>query len=165
MGNCSKSTSEFNIRKNSPSHFEPRTYVWLTKKLPRRGWPLVRNISSYRFAVQSTYHTTLQFNPGQLVFRRDIKLNIPFIADWEAIRTRKKKRRYKNNKLENKNCKPHTYIIHKELLVCNKQENMCEEPYVRPYLINQVLTNGNVTIRWGNVQEWIKIIWIKPYHK
>ena len=100
-----------------------------------------------------------------MLFRRDIKLNIPFIADWEAIRTRKKKRRYKNNQLENKNCKPHTYIIHKELLLRKRQENRYENPYVRPCLINQVLTNGNVTIRWGNVQEWIKIIWIKTYHK
>ena len=117
------------------------------------------------FAVRSMYHITVQATPGQMIFGRDMMLNTPFIADWEAITLRKQIIIDKNNQIKNKNCKPHTYITHKELLVCNKQENMCEEPYVRPYLVNQVLTNGNVTIRWGNVQEWIKIIWIKPYHK
>ena len=43
------------------------------------------------FAVQRTYHTMLQATTGQMVFRHDMILNSSFIADWEAIRTRKKK--------------------------------------------------------------------------
>ena len=53
------------------------------------------------FAVQSTYHTTLQATPGQLVFGRAMILNTPFIADREDSRLFKKKIIDKNNQLEN----------------------------------------------------------------
>ena len=41
------------------------------------------------FAVRSTYHTTLQATPDQLVFARDMIINPPFIENWESIRLRK----------------------------------------------------------------------------
>ena len=47
----------------------------------------------------------------------------------------------------------------------NKKENEYEEPYVGPYPINQVCTDGNFTIRRGSVQERINIRWIKPFLK
>ena len=43
------------------------------------------------FTLQSTYHTTLQDTPDQLVFGRDMILNPPFILDWEYIRLCKQK--------------------------------------------------------------------------
>ena len=43
------------------------------------------------FAVRSTYHTTLQASPGQLVFGRDMIFNIKHIANWEAIKHKKQK--------------------------------------------------------------------------
>ena len=70
-----------------------------------------------------------------------------------------------NFQLENKNCKPHTYIIQDKVLVCNKKSNNYEEQYIVPYPITQVWTNGNVTIGQGAVQERINIRWIKPYHE
>ena len=39
-------------------------------------------ISAASWAIRSTYHTTLQATPGQLVFGRDMLLSIPFRADW-----------------------------------------------------------------------------------
>ena len=54
---------------------------------------------------------------------------------------------------------------HKVLVRNQKKANNYEEPYVGPYRITQVWTNGNVTIRRGDVQERINIIWIKRYHK
>jgi hypothetical protein len=36
------------------------------------------------FALQSTYHTTLQAMPSQLVFGRDMVLNIWHSTDWTA---------------------------------------------------------------------------------
>ena len=70
-----------------------------------------------------------------------------------------------NNQLENKNRKPHTYRIQEKVLFHNKKANKHEAPYVGPYTITQVWTNGNVTIRWGAVVERINIRWIKPYHE
>ena len=99
-----------------------------------------------------------------MVFWRDMILNIPFIADWEAIRLHKKKID-KNNQLENNNCKRHTYRNQDKVLVRNKKENKYEKTYGGPYPITQVWNNGNVKILWGSVQEHINIRWIKPYHK
>ena len=121
-------------------------------------------LSATSFEVQSTHHNMLQATPGQLVFGHDMILNTPFVADWGSIRLSKHKIMYKNNQLENKNLKPHTYIIWDEVLVRNKKVHKYEEPYVGPYLITQVWTNVNVTIHRGAVQERINIIWIKPYH-
>ena len=47
----------------------------------------------------------------------------------------------------------------------NKNANKYEDPYIGSYPTTQVWTNGNVTIRWGSVQERTKIIWIKTYHE
>ena len=58
-------------------------------------------LSATAFAVRSTYHTTLKKTPRQLVFGRDMILNIKHIANWEYIRQNKQKMIEKNNKAEN----------------------------------------------------------------
>ena len=103
--------------------------------------------------------------PGYMVFRRDMILNTPFIADWGAISLRKQKKVDKNNKLENKNRKRHTYGIRYKVLVRNKKKNRYDYPHLGPYPITQVWKNGNSNIRQGVVQERIIIIWIKPYRE
>ena len=92
-------------------------------------------------------------------------LNNPFISDWEAIRRPKKQLTEKNNQNKNKNCKPHIDKVCKKVLVCEKKANKYEEPYKIHFPITKVCTHGTVTIRQGAVQEHIKIIWIKTYHK
>ena len=77
-------------------------------------------LAAAAFAVRSTYHTTLQATPGQLVFGRDMVLNTPFIADWEAIRLRKQKIIDKNNKMENSKRKEHVYLVQDQVLFRNK---------------------------------------------
>jgi transposase InsO family protein len=42
-------------------------------------------LSATTFAVWSTYHTTLQKTPGQLVFGRDMICNVQHTANWEYI--------------------------------------------------------------------------------
>ena len=37
-------------------------------------------------AMRSTYSTTMQATPMQLVFGRDVVINTKFIADWDCIR-------------------------------------------------------------------------------
>ena len=73
------------------------------------------------FAVWSTYHTTLQATPGQLVFGCDMVINTPFIADWEAIKQRKQKIINKNNKKENSKRKEHIYRVQDQVLFKNKR--------------------------------------------
>ena len=59
-------------------------------------------LSVVAFAVRSTIHTTMKKTPGQMVFKRDMILNITHQADWEIIKQRKQRMINKNNKLENK---------------------------------------------------------------
>ena len=98
-----------------------------------------------------------------MVLKCNMIINTPFISDWEGIRLRKQKITDKNSQIENKNCKPHIYRLREKVLVRNKKANKCKEPYVVPYSITQVWDNGNVTMRWGALQERINIRWIKPY--
>ena len=45
-------------------------------------------LASVVWTIYSTHHTTLQVTPDQLVFGRDMLLNLKFVADWEAIKLR-----------------------------------------------------------------------------
>jgi hypothetical protein len=49
------------------------------------------------FALRSTYHMTLQAMPGQLIFGRDMVLNVQHLTDWTAIKARKQQIICKNN--------------------------------------------------------------------
>ena len=53
--------------------------------------PWIELLGSVAWALCSTHHTTLQATPGQLVFGRDMLLNLMFVADWEAIKLRRQK--------------------------------------------------------------------------
>jgi hypothetical protein len=52
-------------------------------------------------AIGSTYHTTLQATPCQLVFGRDMIHNIAFRANWNQIK-KENRTSYKSNQKENK---------------------------------------------------------------
>jgi hypothetical protein len=49
------------------------------------------------FALRSTYHMTLQATPGQLIFGRDMVLNVQHLTDWTAIKACKQQIICKNN--------------------------------------------------------------------
>ena len=52
-------------------------------------------------AVRSTYSTTMQATPMQLVFGRDVIINTKFIADWDYIHQHKQNIIHNNNEWEN----------------------------------------------------------------
>ncbi len=49
------------------------------------------------FALRSMYHMTLQAMPGQLIFGRDMVLNVQHLTDWTVIKARKQQIIHKNN--------------------------------------------------------------------
>jgi hypothetical protein len=51
--------------------------------------PWIGILAAVTFALHSTYHTTLHAMPGQLVFGRDMVLNVQHWADWTAIKAHK----------------------------------------------------------------------------
>ena len=66
-------------------------------------------LSATSFGIHSTYHMILQKMPGQLVFGRDMILNIIHRANQEYVRQKKQERINKNNERENKKTIPHNY--------------------------------------------------------
>jgi hypothetical protein len=121
-------------------------------------------LSATAFAVRSTFHTTLQNTPGQLVFGRDMILNVKHEANWEYIRSRKQNLILKNNKAENSKRIPHTYAVGDQVLLRRGTENKYETPYQGPYTITQVNENGTVRMRIKNVEDTINIRRLTPYH-
>jgi hypothetical protein len=77
------------------------------------------------WAIRSTYHTTLQSTPCQLVFGRDMIHNCAFKENWDQIQKRKKD------------------IINKS----NRKENKIQNTYEYTYSVTQVYNNGTVQIQ------------------
>jgi len=120
-------------------------------------------LSAAAFAVRTTYHTTTQASPGQLVFGRDMVLNIKHIANWKAIKDRKTKIIQKNNKIQNSKRRPHTYRVNDQVLLERHKPHKYEQPYKGPYKVLQVNTNGTVRLKMGAVTNTVNIRRIVPY--
>jgi hypothetical protein len=120
-------------------------------------------LSATAFAIRSTYHTTLQKTPGQLVFGRDMIFNVEHAANWEYIRQRKQKLIKKNNLNENAKRIPHTYEVGNKVMLRKGSNNKYEQPYSGPHTILQVNTNGTVRLQMGTVTDTINIRRIDPY--
>ena len=121
-------------------------------------------LASVAWAIRSTHHTTLQASPAQLVFGRDMLLDMKFIADWEAIRLRKQRDVDKNNSKENSLRVPHDYQVGDKVLVTDKDiQRKLNCPTKGPYSIVQVYTSGTIRVQRGAVTERINIRRCTPY--
>ena len=121
-------------------------------------------LSAAAFAVRSTFHTTLQTTPGQLVFGRDMMLNIFHTANWEYIKQRKQKIINLNNARENSKRIPHVYQIGDQVLLKRGTENKYESPYQGPFNILKINDNGTVRLRVKSVEDTYNIRRLVPYH-
>ena len=144
--------------------------------LPPPMDPLEGIISAISFAIRSTWSTTMRATPGQLVFGRDMLLNIKHVVDWHYMQTRRQKIASENNARENAKRVPHKYKVGDKVLKAsgnpsNKKEisPTLQRPFEGPYEITNVWNNGTVTIRrtvrGGAVFERINIRRIRPYHE
>ena len=120
-------------------------------------------LSATAFAVRSTYHTTLQATPGQLVFGSDMILNVHNLVNWTAIKQQKQALIHKNNVRENSTRILHTYQPGDKVLVSRNSPHKYERPYDGPYEVLQVNTNGTVRLQMGSVSDVVNIRRIHPY--
>ena len=115
-------------------------------------------------AMRSGVHSTLGSSPGNLVFNRDMFLNIPLIADWEAIT--KKREHLVNENLMRENRRRRQYDYQPNQLVLKKNHNPRKlgERTSGPYTISKVHTNGTVTLQISeDLSERINIRRVIPY--
>ena len=115
------------------------------------------------FAVRATYHTTLQASPMQLVFGRDVILNIKHVADWEHIQQCKQLRINHNNKRENMRRNNHQYKVGDKILVKRRNNSKHELEFMGPLPITQINDNGTVNLQKGIINDATNIRRIKPF--
>ena len=121
-------------------------------------------LSATAFAVRSTFHTTLQNSPGQLVFGRDMIFNIQHTANWEYIKQRKQQIIEKNNKRENAGRIEHNYKVGDKVLLKRGNENKYEAPYTGPYDVLKVNENGTVRLMVKSVEDSYNYRRLEPFH-
>ena len=109
--------------------------------------------------IANTPHAML----GQLIFGRDMILNMQYLADWTAFKARKQQLIRKNIFIENSKCNPHQYKVGDKVMLENHHVNKYEQPYKGPYLVTQVSTNGTVHLKIGAVTDTVNIRCIHPY--
>ena len=68
-------------------------------------------LASVAYAIRCSYHSTLQATPGQLVFGRDMLLNIGFQPNYERVWEQKQRHIKNDNVCENAKQVEHTYSV------------------------------------------------------
>ena len=122
-------------------------------------------LSSIAWAVRSSYHSVLEATPAQLVFGRDMVVNLQFAADWQAITKKKQSQVNKDNIRENSKRVAHDYRPGDQVLVTKDGHfRKLDAPYQGPFPITEVYVNGTVRIqRSVAVTERLNIRRITPY--
>jgi hypothetical protein len=103
-------------------------------------------------AIRSTYHTTLQATPCQLVFGRDMIHKIAFRANWNQVQKRKQDIINKSNQKENKNNSqiPYEYKVRDQVLLETPGIlRKLSTPRTGPYPVTNVYENGTIRIQKG----------------
>jgi hypothetical protein len=98
-------------------------------------------------AMQAGVHSTLGSSPGNLVFNRDMFLDIPLIADWHTITQRREHLIYKNLVRENQIRRGYNYAPQQMVLKKKWKPKKMGKQTSGPYKIVQVHVNGTVTIQ------------------
>ncbi len=116
-------------------------------------------------AMRTTIATTLGSTPGALAFAQEMFLNVPLVADWQAISCTPE--HHVNKNLQRANRKQHQFDYAPGQQVLKKVHNPTKLG-VRtegPYIIECVHVNGNLTIllRKG-ITERINIRRVLLYH-
>ena len=91
-------------------------------------------------------------------------VNTTYHADWDEIAKNKQKIINKSNVAENAKRLEYDYEIDDDILIARDGHfRKIEVPYLGPYRITQVYTNGTVRIRRGTVTERLNIRRLTPY--
>jgi hypothetical protein len=94
-------------------------------------------------AMQITIATTLGSTPGALAFARDMFLNVPLIADWQAIARTREHHVNKNLGRANRKQRQYDYAPGQQVLKKVHDPTKLGVRMEGPYTIERVHVNGN----------------------
>jgi hypothetical protein len=97
--------------------------------------------------MRAGVHSTFGSSPGNLVFNRDMFLNIPLIADWHAITQRQEHLIHENLMRENQKRRGHDFAPQQLVLKKKWKPKKMAKTTSGLYNIVQVHVNGTVTIQ------------------
>jgi hypothetical protein len=117
-------------------------------------------------ALRCSMHHALHMSPGAFVFRRDMFLNIPLIANLQTIQDRRQLLIDENLRRQNLKRRSFDYSINQEVLLKVPQPRKLDDKAIGPFLITRVHVNGTVTIRQtAHVTERVNIRRVLPYRR
>jgi len=118
-------------------------------------------------ASKTAVHRTLNISPGALVFRRDMILDIPLLADLATIRQQRQILIDENLRRQNLKRRSFDYQVGQQVLILNSDIHPAKlDPTTveGPFPIIQVHANGTVTIQKSAVvTERINIRRLRPF--
>ena len=115
-------------------------------------------------AMRVGIHSTMGSSPGNLVFNRDMFLNIPLIADWHAITLKREHLINENLMRENQKRRRYDYTPQQKILKKTWKPRKLGIRTTGPYTILQTHVNGTVTIELRpGISERLNIRRIIPY--
>ncbi len=115
-------------------------------------------------AMRVGVHSTMGSSPGNLVFNRDMFLNIPLIANWHAVTQKREHLINENLMRENQKRRRYDYIPQEKVLKKTWKPRKLGMRTTGPYTILQTHVNGTVTIELRpGISERLNIQRIIPY--
>ena len=98
-------------------------------------------------AMRTTIATTLGSTPGALAFSRDMFLNIPLVANWQAIVARREQHINDNLRCANKKRCQYDYTSGQKVLKKVHNPTKLGVRHSGPYAIERVHVTGTITIQ------------------
>ena len=115
-------------------------------------------------AMRTTVATTLGSPPGALAFGRDMFLNVPLVADWQTIASRREQLVNANLMRANQRRRHYDYAEGQQVLKIVHDPTKLGVRTTGPFTIERVHINGNLTIRLREgVTERVNIRRVRPY--
>lgn len=123
-------------------------------------------ISACVHATQCVVNHTMQHSPGEIVYGRDMFMDIPVIADLKAIRERRQLLIDKNLRRQNRRRYEYHYRVGDYVHVKVYNPRKGEDKLHGPYKIQETRTNGTVVVvrdEEGNVTKTYNTRKLEPY--
>ena len=100
-------------------------------------------------ASRCAAHQSLRnHSPGAIAFRRDMLLDIPFLADILTLQSHRQTLVDQHLLQNNASCISHDYVVGEQVLKKNVLllSDKLQPSFIGPFLITQVHTNGTCTM-------------------
>ena len=111
-------------------------------------------LGNVAYAIRSTYHTSLDTTPCELVFGRDMILPVAYIANWENLVNKNQARINKYTDIKNDRRVDYDYNVGDTVYIeYDTLMRKLNNPRHGPYTITRVHVNGTVTLDMGPDKE------------